>query len=301
MTTEKKQITVSHYRLNRRDFLAAACLTLAGRISLASAESRDSSRWAMLSDTHIPTVDNSANPPRGHYYFDPLGNAAKAMAAVAKDLPAGMVITGDLARLTGQTGDYRNLAGILNSLPPQFPVFHALGNHDDRINFRTLFPKTPGLHPLEDRHVTVVDVPPVRFVLLDSLRKVNQTDGELGPAQLAWLRQFLAASDDTPTLLYLHHNLTPTGGIADAAELFDIIRPARCVKAAVFGHSHVPGYALLDDIHLLNLPASGYTFRQHVAAGWVDATLTRTGGRFELKTIAGPTSDSPVRELTWRK
>jgi 3',5'-cyclic-AMP phosphodiesterase len=298
---EDKQITISHYRLSRRDFLAAACLTLVGRISLASDETRAATRWALLADTHVPTVDNKANPPRNHHYFDPLGNTAKIMAAVAADPGAGMIIAGDLARLDGQTGDYRNLAERLALLPEKCPVFMALGNHDHRENFRDVFKKTPGLlAPLEDRHVTVIDAPPVRFILLDTLKQVNVTAGELGEAQITWLKNFLADGCTTPTLIVLHHNVSPQGGIADAAAFFDVIRPARCVKAVVFGHSHVHRYTAHEGIHLINVPAVGYSFGELIPIGWIDATLTSAAGRFRLNAIAGPQPADPVTELAWR-
>ncbi|MBE0537452.1 MAG: metallophosphoesterase [Phycisphaerae bacterium] len=298
-----KQITVSQYRLDRRGFLAAACLTLIGRVSLASDERPDSTRWAMLADTHIPTVDNSANPPRNHHYFNPLGNAEKIMTAVAADPTAGMIIAGDLARLEGKIGDYENLAERIALLPEKYPVFMALGNHDHRENFRHVFKKTPGrLVSVEDRHVTIIDAPPIRFIVLDSLKKVNLTEGELSEVQTTWLKDFLADGDHIPTIIVLHHTLSPLGGgFTDVAQFYDVIRPARSVKAVLFGHSHVPGYAAFDDIHLINLPAAGYSFKENVPIGWMNATLTPTAGRFKLNTIGGPAPAEPTTELTWRQ
>ncbi len=300
--TAEKRITVSQYRLDRRSFLGAACLTLVGRFSLASGESPARTRWALAADTHVPTVDNSANPPRNHFYFDPLGNTSRVMGAIAADIPVGVVIAGDLARLNGELGDYENLAKCLAVVPDKCPVFQVLGNHDHRENFRSVFKKVPGvLAPVEDRHVTVIDAPPVRLILLDSLKKVNVTEGELGEAQLTWLKGFLAEGGDTPTLIVLHHTLSPKGGgFADVSQFYDVIRPARCVKGAIFGHSHVPGYSAIDDIHLINLPAAGYSFKEDVPVGWVDATLTAGGGRFKLNTIAGPAPAQALTELTWR-
>ena len=304
MKTDKKMI-VSQYCLDRRRFLAVAGgVTLIRHISFAdTGNPPELTRWAFASDTHVPTTDKSDNPPRGHYFFDPLGNTRRTMAAIAADAPVGVVITGDLARLTGQVGDYKNVADCLAALPKKCPVFQALGNHDHRANFRQVFKKTPGIHPaVEKRYITVIDTPPVRFILLDSLRRVNEGNGELGLSQRMWLKDFLATHDDTPTLIFLHHNLSPKGGaIADALLFFEIIRPIRSVKAVVFGHSHVYRYAALDDIHLINLPAVGYSFNEKVPVGWVEAKLTSDGGRFKLNVIDGPSPANRIRELTWRQ
>jgi len=300
-----KNMPVLPERFDRRRFLiAAGCVTFIRHISLADAgEASGSTRWAFLSDTHVPAAGNKAGAPRGHFFFDPPGNMKKTMAAIAADAPAGVVITGDLARRSGEVGDYRNIADCLAVLPKKCPVFQTLGNHDNRANFRKVFRKTPGTHPpVKERHITVIDTAPVRFILLDSLRVVNEVRGELGPGQRAWLKEFLSTHDDKPTLIFLHHNLSPTGGtIDDVLPFYEIIRPVRSVKAVVFGHSHVYRYAVVDDIDLINLPAVGYSFNAKVPVGWVEAELTSDGGRFKLNVTDGPSPAGRVKELAWRR
>ena len=295
-----KEIVVSQYRITRRGFLAAAGVVLVGRVSLASDETAASTRWALVADTHVTATDTTGNPPSNHHYFDPLGNTERIMAAIAADPGAGVIIGGDLARTNGQPGDYRSLADRVALLPKNCPVFMALGNHDHRENFRSVFKKVPGmLVPVEDKHITVIDSPPVRFIVLDSLRKVNESGGELGPLQLAWLKDFLVAGGP-PTLIALHHTLGASGGITDVEAFFSAISPARCVKGVIYGHSHVHRYGARDGIQLINVPAAGYSFDELIAIGWIDAALTAVGGRFRMNTTAGPVPRNAVQELTWR-
>jgi hypothetical protein len=116
------------------------------------------------------------------------------------------------------------------------------------------------------------------------------------------LADYLQAADDKPTLLFFHHTLNDgDGDLLDAPRLFDIIRPARAVKALVFGHSHVYRFAEQDGIHLINLPASGYNFNDQQPVGWMDAHLRADGGEFRLHAVAGNTAlDGRTTTLHWR-
>jgi hypothetical protein len=58
-------------------------------------------RWAFLSDTHI-----AGDPEDKYRGFYPYRNLQTAFTRIASDLPEGLVVTVDIARLTGQMGDY---------------------------------------------------------------------------------------------------------------------------------------------------------------------------------------------------
>jgi Icc protein len=291
-----------YYGMTRRQFIraglaAGGVLALGPRGSLAEAGAGQV-RWAFLSDTHI-----AADPENNYRGFYPFRNLQKVIDWIGSDLPEGLVVTGDLARLTGQTGDYENFKRLLAPLVERRPVCLALGNHDDRDNFLHAFASPAGDKPaVKGKHIVTLDAGPVRFIVLDSLLYVEKTPGLLGKAQRAWLAGYLRACDDKPTLLFFHHTLGDGDGeLLDVLRLFDLVKPIAKVKAIVYGHSHEYGYAQLDGIHLINLPATGYPFSEAEPVGWVEARLTRTGGRFTLRAVAGNDDfDGFTKTLSWR-
>lgn len=293
--------------LSRRQFIQLA-VSSAGAftvLTLAPALAADAktSHWALFSDLHIKTEDDSAKPPKSLFHYNPHEHLTRAVREALAAKPDGLLITGDLARLTGDVENYTRLGGFLAPLAPKIPYFSVMGNHDDRDHFAQVFSKPmPEKQSLPGRLVLVLEQQPVRFILLDSQLGVNKTPGHLGAEQLEWLRGFLAKSDDRPTILCFHHN--PTKAVADFEDfpqLLDIIRPCAKVKAIIYGHSHVYDYAEQDGIHWLNLPALGYSFSADQPVGWVDARLTAQAGEFTLHAIAGPGSqDGKTRTLKWR-
>ncbi|MHC4585692.1 MAG: metallophosphoesterase family protein [Planctomycetota bacterium] len=291
--------------MNRRNFLKTS-LTALGTIATLNAgcapglkrTQYQASRWALLSDTHIPEDVN--NNYRGFY---PYQNLQTTVPGIISALPDGIAITGDLARLTGQPGDYENLKQLLEPIAEKRPVFMALGNHDNRNNFVKVFDNVPGeKQPVKGKHVVVANKPPSRLIILDSLLYVNKTPGLLGKAQRQWLENYLTECDDTPTILCFHHSLEDgDGDLLDLPRLFSAMKPIRKVKAIVYGHSHVYSFSQFKGIHLINLPAVGYNFNDIDPVGWVEASLTAKGGDFKLHAIAGNTSnDQSVTKLKWR-
>jgi Icc protein len=303
---EQAMTTRSDRWLNRREFLYAGVAALAlpalglsgcatGRRSQAPTRS---SRWAFLADTHIASDPNDHS---GDFY--PHRNLERVIEQVLAKPPEGMMIAGDVARLQGLADDYIQVHRLLSSLDGKVPVYMALGNHDNRTNLLAEFRDPPGqIQPVNGKHVTIVDAGPVRLVLLDSLFKTNETLGLLGKVQRDWLKTYLAESDDRPVLLCFHHALHDTDGdLLDSPRLFDIIEPVRKVKALVYGHSHDYAFAVHKGIHLINLPAVGYSFNSEMPVGWVAANLTARGGEFTLHAVAGNMAiDAQVTSLRWR-
>jgi Icc protein len=288
--------------MTRRGFLraglAAGGAFVLGPRRLGAQEGREQVRWAFLSDTHI-----AADPENNYRGFYPYRNLQKVVEWIRSDLPEGLVVTGDLARLTGQAGDYENFKRLMTPVIGERPVCLALGNHDDRDNFLRAFEKPAGdRQPVRGKHVVTFNAGPVRFILLDSLFYVEKTPGLLGKAQRDWLAGYLRTCDDRPTLLFFHHTLGDEDGeLLDVLRLFEIVRPVRKVKAIVYGHSHEYDYGLLDGIHLINLPATAYTFGSVEPVGWVEAQLTGTGGRFTLHVVGGNDDfDGFTKSLAWR-
>jgi 3',5'-cyclic AMP phosphodiesterase CpdA len=292
--------------MNRRSFIQTGLAAFGALVTLNSGCSTSlikvdekETRLALLADTHIP--EDVENNYRGFY---PYRNLEKIIPDILSDPPDGVIIAGDLARLTGESGDYANLKKLLSPAAEKTPVFMALGNHDNRENFLKVFDQTPGEKPdLKGKHVTVVERAPVRLIMLDSLLYTDKVPGLLGKAQRQWLREYLNESDNTPTIICFHHTLSDgDGDLLDVPRLFSIIMPNRKVKAIIYGHSHEYGFSEFQGIHLINLPATGYNFSDSEPVGWVQARLTSRGGDFVLHTIAGnQAQDGSITKLTWRK
>jgi 3',5'-cyclic AMP phosphodiesterase CpdA len=283
--------TVPH--LSRRGFALALAGALAPRVKGAGTEAR----WALLSDTHIPA--DAANQYRG---FRPVENLKQVVPQVAGWKPEGVMICGDLARLEGLPGDYAALKELLAPVLQQAPVALALGNHDHRNNFQAGFGEQKGSQPLKARHVLSIDAGPVRLVVLDSLVAPNSTPGFLGKAQRQWLADHIDSLDAKPVVVCVHHTLDDSdGALLDAPRLFDVVRTRRKVKAVLYGHSHQYKYETLDGIHLVNLPAVGYNFRDSEPVGWVEGVFRSDGAALTLRSFGGnQAANGKTTEIGWR-
>ena len=287
---------------SRRQFLKAALAVAGGAVvmqppSSAAAERGDVAQWAFLSDTHI-AADHD-NRYRGFY---PYRNLQTVVAQIAADVPEGLVVTGDLARLTGRAGDYENLKALLAPITEKRPAYLAIGNHDSRRNFLRAFEYLDdGASADHSKHVVAADTGPVRLVVLDSLLFSNMSWGLVGRAQRVWLQDYLRHFDDKPAILFLHHDVGPGTSLLDVRRFWDVIAPAAHVKAVVHGHSHAFGFTQFAGIHVINLPATGYNLHDRDPVGWVEARLTPAGGEFALHAIGGNARlDGYTWTLRWR-
>lgn len=147
-----------------------------------------------------------------HLGFDP-GNEGErnrlrldqALAALRGMRPAPdlLLVTGDLTE-RGDAASYARLRDALAGLP--FPVHLAIGNHDDRAAFRSVFPV-----PTEDRFIHyAVDGHPLRLLVLDTVEE-GRHGGAFCETRAAWLRARLDEASAQPTLIALHHPPVPTG------------------------------------------------------------------------------------------
>jgi 3',5'-cyclic-AMP phosphodiesterase len=278
----------------RRSFLQ-----LIGAGVAVSASATGSTRWALLSDTHIPT--DPANEYRG---FKPFDNLSKIVPDVARFAPDGVVISGDLAREEGLASDYLALKTLLEPLSGRVPVALALGNHDDRDNFISAFALAAAGEraDLSQKCVSILGSGGLRFVLLDSLAFPHYVPGLLGKQQREWLDRFLVSPPNSPTILFVHHTLDDgDGSLLDFEKLLAIAQKHRHVKAIFYGHSHLYRLDTVQGLHLVNLPAAGYNFRDSAPVGWIQATFTSEGAQLILQAIGGDTSEhGKTRSLAWR-
>jgi Icc protein len=292
--------------ITRRRFLAASAKAVSA-VAVAvkldafgnqAAGSAAELRLALLSDTHIP-----ADPKNEFRKFLPWENLQTIVPQVAQSQPAGVVICGDAARLSGELADYEELKKLLSPLAAQRPVYIGLGNHDNRDNFFKIFDAITGQRAtVTDKHVLVVEHPQVRLLILDSLLYVNKVAGLLGKAQSEWLEGFLRQSDQKPIVLFVHHTLGDNDGdLLDVDRLFRIIGPHSKVKALFYGHSHEYSFRERQGIHLVNLPAVGYNFDDKEPVGWVEAVFGSKGVALTLRAFGGNrANDGKTTSISWR-
>ncbi|HWL08962.1 MAG TPA: metallophosphoesterase [Planctomicrobium sp.] len=298
------------FSLSRRDFLARSSAALAGLMVLRvghGAESKNSIRFALLSDTHIPSSPEVI--ARDTNMTENLKQVVGELLRLDRK-PQGVIINGDCAYLKGLPADYANLAQCLQPIiDAQLPLHVTMGNHDDHEPlYNALSGQRPKTPLVGSQHVTVLETPFANLFLLDTQKAVNVVTGELGKEQLKWLGQALDARADKPAILIAHHTpqFTPPAegkvwsGIADTAEFFDLIDSKKQVKAFIFGHSHRWNISERNGVHLVNLPPVAYVFSKDIPNGWVDAEVRENGINLKLHTIdpAHP-KNLEIVNLTW--
>ena len=277
--------------LHRRDFLKTVSLgavAFAAYPALAAKKSQPF-RVALLSDTHIPA--NAADVFRGFNMVDNFKRITPEVVAMKPDLA---LIDGDAARLEGKVEDYQALSTLLQPINAVAPVCIALGNHDDRANFGTVFKACCGeKQNVTGKSVLVVENENIRLIVLDSLMYVNKVAGQLGKAQRDWLAEYLPSIKDRPAALFVHHSLEANDGdLVDVDHLFQILKRNKHVKAIFYGHSHVWSITERQRVKLINLPAVAYNFRDQDPVGWVEAAFHRKGVDLTMRAFAGNTADN---------
>jgi DNA repair exonuclease SbcCD nuclease subunit len=289
--------------ISRRSFLAgslaAGAGVLLGHEVLAAARTTDPNRWVLISDTHIGTHRDDARSGT-----KPAETFTKTVEQVL-DLdprPAGIIISGDLAFLTGQPGDYKLIRELYRPIREAgIPLHLVLGNHDGRDHFWAAFPEAKPVRPAANHQAAVVETPLANWFLMDSLVKTNFTPGELGKDQLQWLTQSLDARTDKPALLMAHHNLGGLTGLKDAADLLQTAVAHKQAKAYFYGHTHQWKVRCEKEIQLVNVPATAWLFDANQPRGWLDVTLQKAGATVVMNALDKKHAKHGERlELKWR-
>lgn len=252
---------------------------------------------ALISDTHIHT--DPTNEYRG---FRPSENLKTTVEQILKREFACTLLCGDAARANGQKTDYERLKEFVTPLQNKMPMHIALGNHDDRDNFWSVFHANTDAKPLAGKkHVSVIDFGSQRWVVLDSLMYVDKVPGFLGEEQRDWLDKLLSENPAMPTILMVHHTLGPHDGeLLDAERLIAIAHKHSNVHGIIFGHSHQWSITEIDGLWHINLPAVGYNFADTQPVGWVSAELTDRSLQLDLQAIAGnKTPELMSKKITW--
>ena len=281
--------------IDRRSFLKAS-FAAGFAIRLSAAEPAPA-KWALVSDVHCP--EDPIDVYRGFYPQENLKKAAKDVAGSDAQICA---VCGDLARLTGNAGDYETLKNLLRPVLDKMPVGLLLGNHDNRQNFQKAFPSPSGTRQsISGKQVVTMEWTDLRAVFLDSLLATNVTPGQLGSAQRQWLAGYVGG-DPRPAYLFVHHDLDEEdGSLTDAPRFLQLIAPLRQVKAVFYGHSHEYKFGVHEGIHLINIPSTAYTFSDNQPIGWMTMTQSPKGANFVLRAQGGNMAlNGAANGLTWR-
>jgi len=295
-------------QLSRREFLKRAVFAGAGMVTASShanlfGKARDQHTFAFFSDCHVAA--DAALQNSGVNMADNLAASVNELAAWPVK-PAAVFVNGDLAFKSGLAADYATFSKLIEPVRALAPIHLNLGNHDQRENFWSAFPRDAAKQKcVPQKQCAVLETDLANWFLLDSLAVTNASPGELGAAQLAWLDSELATRKEKPAVIVGHHNLQSPGAnsaLNDSAALVEIFAKHPQVKAFVFGHTHnwhVETHA--TGVHLVNLPPTGYVFKAGRPSGWVRCTLARDGAEFELRSLdANHPEHAQVKKLSWR-
>ncbi len=296
-------------QLSRREFLkraalAGAACAFAPQIHAGIfGKSRDQHTLVFFSDSHIAA--DVATVKSGVNVADNLSACVRELAAWPVK-PAAVIVNGDLAFKSGLPEDYATFGQTLAPVRALAPVHLSLGNHDEREHFWNAFPHDAAkLKSVPQKQAAVFSSARANWFLLDSLEVTDQADGEAGAAQLAWLDRELSTRPGKPAIVVCHHNLRLAGattGLKDTAAMEEMFAKHPQVKAYIFGHTHdwkISRHA--SGVHLINLPPTGYGFKDGRPSGWVRCALAAAGAEFELRCLdANHPEHAQVQTLKWR-
>lgn len=227
----------------------------------------DPSKVVLISDIHICGEFKDGKPFK--YPYNPTSlNLRIDEILDLKPLPANVIVFGDVAWDYGLEEDYIYAARLLKPLEEAgIKVTLALGNHDRRAPFFKVFPEYARTTPVPGRAVSVVSLPDVDIVMLDSLdelpdlkpKQKTTVSGHVDDPQIAWLKEYLAKAV-RPVILGSHHPLK------EMPALSNVITESDKVAAYVYGHNHMwnKGVAILRPrkgthmVPTIGLPATFY-------------------------------------------
>ena len=202
-----------------------------------------------LSDTHLRAP--------GARLFDVIDGAERMQRTLASIVDSGvrpdaLIFTGDLADL-GEPEAYTRLRSLVEPAAAAIGarVMWVMGNHDDRVAFRSrLLDDESGDAAPYDR---VEEIDGLRIVTLDS-SVPGHHHGEVSDEQLDWLPQVLREPAPLGTVLAMHHPPVPAVlDLAASVELREQRRLAKVlrgtdVRAVIAGHLHYSTFATFAGI-----------------------------------------------------
>ncbi|MCY0906624.1 phosphodiesterase [Arthrobacter sp. H14-L1] len=184
--------------------------------------------------------------------------------------PEAVVFTGDLAD-KGEPAAYAKLRAIVEPAAAAMgaQVIWAMGNHDDRAQFRAgLLDQAPGTAPVDHSY----DINGLRIITLDSTFP-GFHHGQISDAQLEWLAAELSEPAPDGTILALHHPPIPC--VQDLSVLVELRRQPELasvlwgsdVRTILAGHLHYSSMAMFAGIPVSVASATCYTQDLAVTTG----------------------------------
>jgi len=265
--------------------------------AIAKQPTFDSSRVALLADTHIsddpkqsyPGTKWPGSPVKEHEHewvnmADALVQSAKEVIAL-NPRPANLIVNGDCALSRGTVGEYKEFLRLIEPIRKAGITIHiTIGNHDTREKLWKLLPflkkEQLGIH------ADVLELPHANLILLDSGKR-----GTMEDKQLDWLAQQLDQRKDKPALVFGHYNPLPTRGIRpsrgmpEGRKLLELIAQRKHAKAFFHGHTHEWQHSRAGAIQIIAQPPVSYYFGKGHAHGWVDMKLSQQTAQLELRCI----------------
>ncbi|MEC5182419.1 phosphodiesterase [Arthrobacter sp. CG_A4] len=193
--------------------------------------------------------------------------------------PEAVIFTGDLAD-RGEPEAYAKLRAIVDPACKAMgaKVIWAMGNHDDRANFRAGLLDQPADDAPVDHSYFINGL---RIITLDT-SVPGFHHGELSDMQLEWLSAELATPAPDGTILALHHPPVPSVlalavlvELRGQAALAGVLRNSD-VRAILGGHLHYSTTASFAGIPVSVASATCYTQDLNVSVG---GTRGRDGGQ----------------------
>jgi Icc protein len=176
--------------------------------------------------------------------------------------PEAIVFTGDLAD-RGEKEAYAKLRGIVEPAARRLgaEIIWAMGNHDDRTNFRTELLDQPAAAGPVDRSY---DINGLRVITLDTTVPGHHY-GRVSRDQLLWLAEELLTPAPHGTVLALHH--PPVPSVQDLAVLVELrgqrdlagVIAGTDVRTILGGHLHYSTTATFAGVPVSVASATCYT------------------------------------------
>lgn len=238
--------------MRRKDFLTSI-LALSGTAlvpsasvarqieNLSMADVSGDATTILMGDIHISGDFNEQGKPK-HYPYNPICFEQQVREILAmRPLPKNLIILGDVAWDHGLREDYEYAARLFRPLQEAgIRITMAMGNHDRRAPFFEVFGEYRTQTKVKGRVVSVVELPDVDFVVLDSLDELpnlkrgqsTTVSGKMDDEQIKWLESYLATAK-RPVILSAHHPL------GEMSNLEAVIAKSPAVVAYIYAHVHV--------------------------------------------------------------
>lgn len=238
--------------MRRKDFLTSI-LALSGTAlvpsasvarqieNLSMADVSGDATTILMGDIHISGDFNEQGKPK-HYPYNPICFEQQVREILAmRPLPRNLIILGDVAWDHGLKEDYEYAARLFRPLQEAgIRITMAMGNHDRRAPFFEVFGEYRTQTKVKGRVVSVVELPDVDFVVLDSLDELpnlkrgqsTTVSGKMDDEQIKWLESYLATAK-RPVILSAHHPL------GEMSNLEAVIAKSPAVVAYIYAHVHV--------------------------------------------------------------